>query len=73
MRESKLQVALNIWGPIKINIDQRAHELWGKVSSEAVRKAFNTGRGGLARTRRVSARPSKDREQSGRSRRELNK
>lgn len=55
MREYELRAALNIWGPIKMIINKQAHELWGKVPSEAIRAAFTTIRRKEDRNRRSSS------------------
>lgn len=50
-RGSSLQVAFDLWGPIKITVDKQARELWGKPSRESLRKAFITLRGHGVRTK----------------------
>ncbi len=61
MRKTNLQVAFDTWGPIKITIDNRAQELWSKVSRESLRGAFITLRRSRARTKAL-ARSDKDME-----------
>ncbi len=50
MGKTNLQVAFDTWGPIKIIVDNRTQELWGKVSRESLRLAFIELRGSRVRT-----------------------
>jgi hypothetical protein len=44
-KDSDLRVAFDMWGPIRITVDKRARDLWGRPSRESLRKAFITLRG----------------------------
>jgi len=59
MGKTNLQVAFDTWGPIKIIVDNRTQELWGKVSRESLRLAFIELRGSRVRTQAL-ARSDKD-------------
>jgi hypothetical protein len=61
MRKTNLQVAFDTWGPIKITVDNRTQELWGKVSRKSLHLAFIALLGSRARTLAL-ARLDKDEE-----------
>jgi hypothetical protein len=53
MAKDALQVALDLWGPVKVAADERTLELWGRLSRESLERA----RGTLLRPRAHSAEP----------------
>jgi len=36
--ENKTKKEIKIWGPLKIDIDEKTQEVWGSLSKEAIEK-----------------------------------